>query len=274
MKKQNIVLFSVLLMAFALAGCRSARQAESPARVSRKPQNEQLIPLAQYPENVKAVSAKTSIALDYEGHAVTVKGRLRMRRDDVVQMTITAFGLMEIASIEFTPKGGYIIDRVNKRYAKVDFSSGYMKLAGLDFSIVQALFWNRLFIPGEEEAWAKTSEFSIESVGEQKLVAPTNQKALECKFYTDADYKQVQQTDLALQHYVATWGYGQFEDIDGYAFPTTFDVSVGGSSRTIGSRIMLTGVSTADTGWSGTTELSRYKKVELEQMFSLLNMLK
>ena len=50
MKKQNIVLFSVLLMAFALTGCRSARQAESPARVSRKPQNEQLIPLAQYPE--------------------------------------------------------------------------------------------------------------------------------------------------------------------------------------------------------------------------------
>ena len=275
MKNSSVTIFATLmLLALAFTGCRSTRQTESMARASRRQQNEQLIPLAQYPENVKSVTGKTTMALDYEGRSFTVKGRLRMRRDEVVQMTVTALGLMEIASVEFTPQGGYIIDRVNKRYALVDFSSEPMSVAGIDFSTVQALFWNRLFIPGEKEAWNRTEEFVVEEVDGQLLIEPKNQKALVCKFYTNGDCKQLQQTDLGLQQYVATWRYNQFDDINGFACPTAFDVSIGGSSRAIGSRIELTGVSTADTGWSGTTDLSRYKEVELEQIFSILNMMK
>ena len=275
MKNRNVTIFATLmLLALAFTGCRSTRQTETLARASRRQQNEELIPLAQYPENVKSVTGKTTIALDYEGRSFTVKGRLRMRRDEVVQMTFSPLGLMEMASVEFTPQGGYIVDRVNKRYALVDFSSESMIAAGIDFSAVQALFWNRLFIPGEKDAWNRTEEFVVEDVEGPLLVEPKNQKVLVCKFYTDVNCKQLQQTDLGLQPYVATWRYNKFDDINGFACPTSFDVSIGGSSRAIGSRIELKGVSTADTGWSGTTDLSRYKEVELEQIFSILNMMK
>lgn len=264
----------ILLLTLALTGCRTTRSTEDAAKYSRKQRNELLIPLTKYPADVQVVSAKTSIILDYNGISATLKGRLRMRRDEVVQITITALGLMEIASVEFTPKGACLIDRVNKRYAVIDFSTMRMNYAGINFSAVQALFWNRLFLPSVDEAWRAVEDFTLSNTGSQYVIEPERQRVLKCKFYADADCKQLQQTDLALQQYAATWRYGQFEAIGSYCCPTMYDVSVSGSSRAIGARIELTNVSALDTGWNGTTDLSRYKEVDLEQLLSIIDMLK
>ena len=269
-------LAALLLLTLALTGCRTTRQAEGTTTraLTKRQRSEILAPLAQYPDDIQFVSAKTSVTLDYNGHTATVKGRLRMRRDEVVQMSITALGLMEIAVIEFTPKEAYIIDRTSKRYARFDYSSGVMNLAGVNFNAVQALFWNRLFIPGEKEAWRKTGDFTITDAGAQRLVEPDRQRMLKCRFYTDADCKELQQTDLSLKQYAATWRYDGFELLDTYAYPTLHDISVSGSSHTIGAHLELTGISTLDTGWKSSTDLARYKEVDLAQLMSILNMIR
>ena len=266
----------VMLLALSLTGCRTTRTTttDAPASFTRKQRNVLLTPLAQYPTDVQAVTAKTTIAFNYEGHSATLKGRLRMRRDEGVQMSITALGLMEIASIEFTPKGAYIIDRVNKRYVMFDYSSGWMNLAGINFNAVQSLFWNRIFIPGEKEAWRNTGNFTISNTGTRCLVEPNRQRTLKCQFHTDTDCKRLQQTDLNLKQYAATWKYSRFETTDDYTYPTTHDVLVSGSSRSIGANINLSNISTLDTGWDGTTDLSRYKEVDIDQLLSILNMLR
>lgn len=266
----------VMLLTLSLTGCRTTRTTttDTPASFTRKQRNVLLTPLAQYPTDVQAVTAKTSIAFNYEGHSATLKGRLRMRRDEGVQMSITALGLMEIASIEFTPKGAYIIDRVNKRYVMFDYSSGWMNLAGINFNAVQSLFWNRIFIPGEKEAWRNTGNFTISNTGTRCLVEPNRQRTLKCQFHTDTDCKRLQQTDLNLKQYAATWKYSRFETTDDYTYPTTHDVLVSGSSRSIGANINLSNISTLDTGWDGTTDLSRYKEVDIDQLLSILNMLR
>ena len=265
----------VTLLTLALTGCRTTRTTtDTPATFTRKQRNVLLTPLAQYPADIQVVTAKTSIDINYEGYSATVKGRLRMRRDEGIQMSITALGLMEIASIEFTPKGAYIIDRVNKKYVEFDYSSGWMNLAGINFNTIQSLFWNRIFIPGEKEAWRKANDFTMTDTGMRCLVEPSRQRTLKCQFYTDADCKELQQTDLNLKQYAATWGYSRFETTDGYTYPTTHYVLVRGSSRSIGANINLSNISTLDTGWDGTTNLSRYKEVDIDQLLSILNMLK
>ena len=274
---KNIVTRSIatlLLLTLTLTGCRTSRQTEGGAAYTRKQRNEKLAPLAQYPADIEFVSSKTAITLNYNGHSVTVKGRLRLRRDEAVQMSITALGLMEIANIEFTPKGAYIIDRINKRYIALDYSSGWMNLAGINFNAAQALFWNRIFIPGEKEVWRKTNDFTISDAGNQCLVEPSRQRMLKCKFYTDSECKELQQTDLSIQQYAATWRYDDFDLLDTYAYPTTHDVSVSNSTLTIGAHIELTNISTLDTGWQSGTDLSRYKLVELDQLMEILNMIR
>ena len=263
----------IALLTLGLTGCRTTRQAES-AALSKKQRTELIAPLAQYPDEVKTLSTRATIALNCNGLSATVKGRLRMRRDESIQMSITALGLMEIANIEFTPKGAYLIDRVNKRYALFDYSSGWMSLAGINFTAVQARFWNRLFIPGEKEVWRKTEDFTISKAGSQCRVEPNRQRLLKCKFYTDEDCKKLQQTDLNIQQYAATWRYDDFELLDTYAYPTTHDVSVSASSLTVGAHIELTNISTLDTGWQSGTDLSRYKRVNLDQLMEILNMIR
>ena len=275
MKTKSYIYIAVAaLLTLTFTGCRTKRAAtENRESLSRKQRSELLAPLAQYPTDVRFVSSRAAITLDYNGNAVTVKGRLRMRRDEVMQMSITALGLMEVACFEFTPKGAYFIDKVNKQYARYDYSSGVMNLAGFNFNAIQALFWNRLFIPGEKDVWRKTTDFTLTDAGAQRLIEPKRQRMLKCQFYTDASYKQLQQTNLQLQQYGITWHYGKFETADSYTYPTTHEVSVSGNTHTLGAHIGLTGVSTVDTGWRSTTDLSRYREVELEQIMSILNMI-
>ena len=273
--KSYLYLAVVALLTLTFAGCRTKRAtSEGTTSLSRKQRSELIAPLAQYPADVQFVNAKATITLDYNGHTATVKGRLRMRRDEVVQMSITALGLVEVACIEFTPKGAYLIDRVNKRYALLDYSTGIINYAGINFSALQALFWNRLFIPGEKEVWRNVEDFALTAAGTQCLVEPSRQRILKCQFYTDADCEQLQQTNLTLQQYAATWRYGQFETIGTYAYPTIHDISVNDASYAVGAHISLTEVSTLDTGWKSTTDLSRYKEVDLEQLMSIINMLR
>lgn len=269
--KSTIYLAVIILLTLSFTGCRTTRQVGSSATFSKKQRNELLTPLAQFPDKVEFMNAKTAITLDYNGHEVTVKGRLRMRHDEVVQMSFTALGLMEIAIVEFTPEGAYVIDKINKRYALFDYSSGKANLAGINFNAVQALFWNRLFIPGEKETWRHIEDFSISSIGSQHLIEPNRQRILKCKFYTDIDYKQLQQTDLNLLQYTATWRYDDFEYLDNLTYPTTHDVSVSSSHHTVGAHIELTNITTLDTGWKSSTDLSRYKQVDLDQLMSILN---
>lgn len=278
MKTKNILSFAVVaLLTFALTGCRTKRVAtEDITTFSKKQRTEMLAPLAQYTADVQAMSANTSIALNFNGLSATIKGKLRMRRDKEIQMTITALGLMEIACIEFTPKAAYVIDRVNKRYAVLDYSSGILQNLGLSFSTVQALFWNRLFIPGEEEVWNNTGDFVVSSSGTQRLVEPSRQRMLKCQFYTNGECTQLQQTNLNLRQYAVTWRYDEFEAVGNYnyTYPVMHDISLNGSSRALGARVSLTGVSTLDTGWKGSSDLSRYKQVDFEQLLSILNMIR
>lgn len=274
--RSTYLVAAMLLFTLALAGCRSSRNATDetgPKRV-RKQENEFIVPLAQYPEGLTSLTAKTSISLNYNGMSATVKGRLRMRRDEAVQMTITALGFMDVAFIEFTPQGVCIVDKINKRYAELDYSSGVMHSIGADFSTIQALFWNRIFIPGKENPWTDLDDFTYTQEPNRRLIEPSRQRMLLCSFYTDKDGKQLQQTNLNLRQYNGTWQYGTFSAFDTYTLPATHDISFSGASRALGAQISLTNISITDSGWKSGINLNSYKQVDLEQLLNILNMLR
>ena len=81
---------------------------------------------------------------------ISVGGSIRMRKDDVMRIQLTALGLMEVGRLEFTKDYVMIVDRIHKEYIKADYNKvDFMKRNGLNFYTLQALFWNMLFVPGE-----------------------------------------------------------------------------------------------------------------------------
>lgn len=278
MKQTNnrqLLALAALVLLTVLAGCRTGRNVEDKAaRIKKQQQYEQLAELAKPQQGLTDITARTNVSVSYNGHSIRVKGKLKMRRDEAVQITFTALGLMEVAFVEFTPKAACIVDRVGKRYTRIDYSEGMLKSVGANFATVQALFWNRLFIPGKDDVWKQSEDFEIVPTSTRQCVEPARQRMLKCYFYTDEEYKQLQQTHLKLSHYEVTWRYDMFEPLGNHSFPTTFDVSFSGSSRTVAANIALSSISCADTTWKSGIDLSRYEKVELEELMSILNILK
>ncbi|MBR4996531.1 MAG: DUF4292 domain-containing protein [Bacteroidaceae bacterium] len=273
-KTRKLSILACLILAVALTGCRTNRSAEKQELRLKKQYSEQVLQLAKPQAELTNLTARTAITLDYGMGSVNVKGRLKMRRDEAIQMTITALGLMEVACVEFTPQHIYIIDRINKRYTKVDYASGMLSNIGVNFETIQSLFWNRIFIPGKAEAWQHPEDYEIKVSGNQLCVTPARQRMLKSFFYTDEDCRQLQQTLLELSHYGAIWRYDDFDQFDGQELPTTFDISITSSSYAAGAHVALSSISTTDNSWKSGVDLSRYKAVEFNELLSILNTLR
>ena len=274
MKTRKLSILVCLILAVTLTGCRTNRSAEKQELRLKKQYSEQVLQLAKPQAELTDLTARTSITLDYGMGSVNVKGRLKMRRDEAIQMTVTALGLMEVACVEFTPQHIYLIDRINKRYTTVDYASGMLNNIGVNFETIQSLFWNRIFIPGKAEAWQNSEDYEIKVSGNQLCVTPARQRMLKSFFYTDEDCRQLQQTLLELSHYGAIWRYDDFDQFDGQELPTTFDISITSSSYAAGAHVALSSISTTDNSWKSGVDLSRYKAVEFDELLSILNTLR
>ena len=70
---------------------------------------------------------------------------------DVIHLSLVAMWFMEVVRLLFTPKYLMFVNRMGREYVKVDYADvPYLQQAGVDFYTLQALFWNDVFVPGQE----------------------------------------------------------------------------------------------------------------------------
>ena len=121
----------VLLMTLLLTGCKSSSvvSTESPLSSTAYVQH---LAVKNIPSQV--ISAKTDVELMLGGKQVQVNGTLKMKRDELVQLSFTFFGF-EVGRIEFTPTDVLFVDRANKRYVRAKYADvGALNEANLNFN--------------------------------------------------------------------------------------------------------------------------------------------
>ena len=99
---------------------------------------------AYRPDEPLSITAKLSAKVGIDEAGQSVGGILRMRRDQVIQLSLTKFGI-EGARIIFTPDSLFVIDRLHKRYAANTYAAfvGLLPDARpLTFTDFQTFFWN------------------------------------------------------------------------------------------------------------------------------------
>jgi len=98
----------------------------------------------------KFITSKVKFSVEVGPQKLTLTGNLRMKRDDVIRLQLMAFGFVEAGRIELTKDYVLIMDRINKQYLKAPYIQvDFLRNSGLNFSALQALFWNELFQPGK-----------------------------------------------------------------------------------------------------------------------------
>ena len=180
------------------------------------------------------------------GKSVSIGGMLRMKRNDVIQLSFVTFGILEVARIEITPDYFMGIDKMGKQYVKAAFGDvSFFKNAGIDFYTLQSLFWDELFVLGA----GKSAPSEIASgLIRQTTVSPHAEGA--------SPY--------------LTWKYEDFGSLAGKNFPTSHTLTISGSKKPITANLFLSNLKN-DSNWETRTEISRsYKEISVEQLLSRL----
>lgn len=273
-------LLSLLFLLFALASCKTAQQATTERGTTAPAANHALA----YAKTVVAtaqtspcLTAKINMQLDAKGKSITCGGSLRMKRDDVVQLSLTFLG-MEVGRMEFSPADVLIIDRFHKQYVRAKYADvSFLAGAGLDFYALQSLFWNELFVPGQKDVTTALPRFTTASAGDHTLLQLTDAPKLDYGFLTITASRLIDRLTVEAKsgsdkgQFV--WRYGDFTKFNGKQFPTTMQVNFNGAGQNAGFTLSLSRLGT-DSDWEPhTTVSSKYTERKVEEVLGRLTSL-
>ena len=201
MKRIYIYLFGAVLLAF-VSSCSSTKNMRKSVSIGNLSETEYMTEVFNRAPAWDALTAKMSMAVDLNGKGATkISGTIRMKRDEVIQLSLTApFIGIEVARAEISPDGILVMDRLNKRYVQVSFAElkGLAK-ADLDFHSLQALFLNEIFLPGKTTLSARDiSAFTVHPENEHAVLEVKNGKKFAYRFRTTADEGLLKESHIGL----------------------------------------------------------------------------
>lgn len=219
--------------------------------------------------NDEFITAKMNFRLQVSGQDLSVGGNLKMKKDDVIQLSLVALGLMEAARIEFTPRDVLIIDRLNKRYVKATYDQvDFLKESGIDFNVLQSLFRNSIFIP------ANSSEPQLEYTTSGNVTVSCSNRHLRFKFLTSLATSLVQQTQIASasgrNDVQFDWTYSSFNSFSGRSFPVNHQIRLKGLGKEATVDIQLSRLGN-DAKWETRTSVKNsYKAMQVQDILRML----
>ena len=255
----------------------------STTRISKKSHSIGGFSETEYWENVlsnhsgrefEALTAKMSLMLDLGGEKTKVNGTIRIKKGEVVQVSIAPLVGIEVARAEISPGGVLVIDRMNKRYVRVSFME-LQRLSNvkLDFHTLQALFLNEIFLPSKEELSSRDiSAFDIDLVGEDVCFKVRKSKHFSFCFFTQVSDALLKESSIGLKNapYGLQWKYEDFCVFEQGLFPTTMLVSFRGAKKPMNAALTLSRLS-ANSNWDTHTKVSgKYEKVALVDLIKPL----
>jgi len=221
----------------------------------------------------ESLTGKMKFVLDTNGKQLSLGGNLRMKRNDVIQLSLVAFGLMEAARIEFTADEVLVVDRVNKQYVRASYADlDFLNEAGVNFYTLQALFWNELFLPGGTPVTAEESKaFRVTKETDQAVLTGKSTRLFSTRFFTSLTDGLLRKTEIsAVPPYQLNWNYEEFTPVETKPFPGKMRIDLEGLKRPVTVTLRLSNVR-ADADWETRTKVSgRYRQVTTDELLKLL----
>jgi hypothetical protein len=268
MRKSLKHLSILLLGIFLVASCHSTKQTETGQTSTNESAYKQRV--LSNTQSASAVTAKMKAHVTSGTQGITLGGTLRMKRNDVIQMSLTFMGLMEVARLEFTRDYVLFIDRMHQRYARVSYAQiDFLKAADLDFYTLQAIFWNEIFVPGTPDVTQALSQFTMASSGNHTLLSLTTAPKLDYAFLTQTKTALLARTSVRSKNVNNADNleciYDNFIKLDGKSFPSTINVKFN-SRKPLSLDLSLSSINNA-TNWETRTSISsKYKEMDANKL--------
>lgn len=264
-----------ICMVLSLSACKSGKQVTAPTAPEVKENLNYMGLVSKSTPAIHTFSSKMKLTVISKGKEMSVNGSLRMKKDEVIQLSLVPFLGIEVGRIEITPAKILILDRVNKQYVDEPISE-LTKMANtdMDFYTLQALFTNSLFLPGNKELTSEDmADFMVRLMPENSMLA-IKRKMKNClySFTATPNTGQLVESEVAslTSPYKLTWKYADFQPLGTKSFPSQMDVLFSGGTKPFGAEIALSKLTENGDWESYTTVSKKYKKMSLEELFKVL----
>ncbi|MCD7978149.1 MAG: DUF4292 domain-containing protein [Tannerellaceae bacterium] len=225
----HIVISSLLLAVLWLAGCKSTKTIGTVTAEGTKEQGVFFDSMMKQALQYENLSARMNVELQLPGKEFSSRVDLKILKDRVLQLSVQPFLGIEVFRMEITPDSIKVVDRMNKRYV----AENYIQLKGqapVDFNFynLQALFTNRIFIPGEQGFTPKQySRFKLNQGGSVVEAKIKDSSRIAYTFKADGEEKLLS-TDITdeTNRYALQWLYTDFQLTQDQVFPMFMDVRV------------------------------------------------
>ncbi|MBO4723807.1 MAG: DUF4292 domain-containing protein [Bacteroidaceae bacterium] len=256
-----------MLATLLLAGCRSSSALKKKQQQQEQESARLVHALLEAPP-VEELTASLSLNLD----GTKVSGQLRMRRGRSIQISASMLGLVEVARIEFFPEMVVVMDRFHNLYSVCHYADiPYRNELGLDFEVVQAFLWNRIFSPGSANLTDASTRLRVDSTDEQGAVYI---KDIECGYQFVTDGKdRLDALTKSEGGYKFRIDYSDFTAVSGkWKYPLTLTAAIKASGTDINLSAKMSSVSTEKKNWPDRTQVTRrMKQVSLDELLDNLN---
>lgn len=274
-KLLNNTILCVLSLTMALASCGTSKNLATGNSAKHHSSAEAYMQkVMKSALTAQCLTAKMRLDLAMGSRDISLGGSLKMKRGEVIQLSLTVPIIGEVGRMEFTPDYVMIVDRINTRFVKTSYDKvDFLRSSNLDYNVLEAVFWNEMFYPGGDIR-ANLSQFTMASAGNHTLLSLTAAPVLDYAFLTQTagaylDRTTITPKDISDKN-ALTCVYGDFVKCGSGKFPSTIKLSFAGEQQTYTLNLGLSSLSNS-SDWKTRTELSaKYKQIDAESIFKNL----
>lgn len=286
---RHISVIAIVVASIALAGCSSSKRVaeatvSTPAagNATQVDAKKALTKIYQARLTEQNLTADLNLTVAYGDNDISAPGSLHMRRDEMIRLQVFVPLLgTEVGRVEFTPTKVTIIDRLHKQYVQCSYDEvDFLADNGLTFYNLQSLFWNQVFMPGQN---------NIDLTALQRFATSTDAQGSMINLSLDRGnigYKWAAQSADGLVRkanisYSGTgnkatmnWVYDKFKALGSKQYPSlqtiSIDLKANNKTRKASLTLKLSSIDNSSK-WNTTTEISKkYKKVTASEALKKL----
>ena len=284
MKKTSFLKVAVLAMPLLMSSCifhKKAVKEELPTpMVTQQRSGTDFVSMVKdNSQTVRFITSKVKFSVEVGSQKLTLTGNLKMKRDDVIRLQLMAFGFVEAGRIELTKDYVLIMDRINKQYLKAPYMQvDFLRNSGLNFSSLQALFWNELFKPNPVLIGKKSEKVDTAAVYQMvesgdDMILQLNADKMDYSWLVGRNDAIIRMANVQYKDRFSpensaqlNWDYEDFENVSGKMYPKKHIVSLTTEKKNVKLGMSLNYIG-HETEWETRTEVSnKYREVTVDEI--------
>ena len=278
MKRTSLFKVAVLALPLMFTSCIfHKKHVDQPVQLTSE-QQAKLNFIQQVRENAqtaKFMTSKVKFSVEVGQQKLTLTGNLRMKRDDVIRLQLMAFGFVEAGRIELTKDYVLIMDRINKQYLKAPYMQvDFLRNSGLNFNSLQALFWNELFHPNQNNVMKHTEDttkvFTTIESGDDMIISLEEGK-MDYSWLASKNTALIRMANILYKdrfngNTQLNWDYDAFERVGKKMYPTKHGIILTTPKKEVKLGMTLNYIG-AESEWETRTEISnKYREVTVDEI--------